>query len=55
MIGGNDDDLEVLEVLKNANAQSINFCEGKEVEFGSGGVCFRHLADIDAGSQHVRS
>ena len=32
MIGGNDDDPEVLELLKDANTQSIVFCEGKEVE-----------------------
>jgi Icc-related predicted phosphoesterase len=32
VIGGNDDDPEVLELLKNANTQSIVFCEGKEVE-----------------------
>jgi uncharacterized protein len=31
VIGGNDDDPEVLELLKNANTQSIVFCEGKEV------------------------
>jgi Icc-related predicted phosphoesterase len=32
VIGGNDDDPEVLELLKNASTQSIVFCEGKEVE-----------------------
>ena len=32
VIGGNDDDPEVLELLKDANTQSIVFCEGKEVE-----------------------
>ena len=32
MIGGNDDEPEVLELLKDANTQSIVFCEGKEVE-----------------------
>jgi uncharacterized protein len=32
VIGGNDDDPEVLELLKNANTQSIIFCEGKEVQ-----------------------
>ena len=32
MIGGNDDDPEVLELLRDANTQSIVFCEGKEVE-----------------------
>ena len=31
VIGGNDDDPEVLELLKDANTQSIVFCEGKEV------------------------
>ena len=31
VIGGNDDDPEVLELLKDANMQSIVFCEGKEV------------------------
>ena len=32
MIGGNDDDPEVLELLKDADTQSFVFCEGKEVE-----------------------
>ncbi|HEY8275381.1 MAG TPA: hypothetical protein VIG52_00105 [Methyloceanibacter sp.] len=32
VIGGNDDDPEVLELLRDANAQSIIFCEGKQVE-----------------------
>ena len=32
VIGGNDDDPEVLELLRDANTQSIVFCEGKEVE-----------------------
>ena len=32
MIGGNDDDPEVLELLKDANTESIVFCEGKEVQ-----------------------
>jgi Icc-related predicted phosphoesterase len=32
VIGGNDDDPEVLELLKSANTQSIIFCEGKEVQ-----------------------
>ena len=32
VIGGNDDDPEVLELLKDANTQSIVFCEGKEVQ-----------------------
>ena len=31
VIGGNDDDPDVLELLKDANTQSIIFCEGKEV------------------------
>ena len=31
VMGGNDDDPEVLELLKDANTQSIVFCEGKEV------------------------
>ncbi len=32
VIGGNDDDPEVLELLKTSNMQSMVFCEGKEVE-----------------------
>ena len=32
VIGGNDDDPEVLELLKDADTQSFIFCEGKEVE-----------------------
>ena len=32
VIGGNDDEPEVLELLQDANTQSIVFCEGKEVE-----------------------
>ena len=32
VIGGNDDEPEVLELLKNANTQSLVFCEGKEVQ-----------------------
>ena len=32
MIGGNDDDPEVLELLKDANTESIVFCEGKQVQ-----------------------
>jgi uncharacterized protein len=32
MMGGNDDDPEVLELLKDAKTQSLVFCEGKEVE-----------------------
>ncbi len=32
VIGGNDDEPEVLELLKNANTQSIVFCEGKQVQ-----------------------
>ena len=32
VIGGNDDEPEVLELLKDANMQSIVFCEGKEVQ-----------------------
>jgi Icc-related predicted phosphoesterase len=32
VIGGNDDDPEVLELLKDANTQSLIFCEGKEVK-----------------------
>jgi Icc-related predicted phosphoesterase len=32
MIGGNDDDPEVLELLKGANTESIVFCEGKQVQ-----------------------
>jgi len=32
MIGGNDDDPDILELLKNAQTQSIVFCEGKEVQ-----------------------
>ena len=32
VIGGNDDDPEVLELLRDANTQSIIFCEGEEVE-----------------------
>ena len=32
VIGGNDDDPEVLELLRGANTQSMVFCEGKEVE-----------------------
>ena len=31
-MGGNDDEPEVLELLRDANTQSIVFCEGKEVE-----------------------
>jgi uncharacterized protein len=32
MMGGNDDEPGVLELLKNANTQSVVFCEGKEVQ-----------------------
>ena len=32
MIGGNDDDPEVLELLKDANTEFIVFCEGKQVQ-----------------------
>lgn len=32
VIGGNDDDPEVLELFKTANAQAMTFCEDKEVE-----------------------
>jgi nitrogen-specific signal transduction histidine kinase len=38
VIGGNDDDPEVLELLKDANMQSIVFCEGKEVAIDGEGV-----------------
>ena len=31
-MGGNDDEPEVLELLKDANMQSVVFCEGKEVQ-----------------------
>ncbi len=32
MIGGNDDDPEVLELLRDANTESVVFCEGKQVQ-----------------------
>ena len=32
VMGGNDDEPEVLELLKDANMQSVVFCEGKEVQ-----------------------
>jgi uncharacterized protein len=32
VMGGNDDDPEVLELLRDANTQSVVYCEGKEVE-----------------------
>ncbi|HLO19443.1 MAG TPA: hypothetical protein VK192_03005 [Sphingomicrobium sp.] len=32
VMGGNDDEPEVLELLRDANTRSIVFCEGKEVE-----------------------
>jgi uncharacterized protein len=32
VIGGNDDDPEVLELLKTSNMESMVFCEGKEVQ-----------------------
>jgi Icc-related predicted phosphoesterase len=32
VMGGNDDDPEVLELLKNASTQSVVYCEGKQVQ-----------------------